>query len=184
MTAWEAPAVEGLKVDPKTKGLRGEMVRLVTEDGLISLEIDLTGDRSQPSGSGHTSFVTKHGVRTYDRIGVDDSFYVTDWKTKGVVENLAEILTEQVKRARESIERINNSVIVPGLTFSPTLTAAQVEEHREKLRKKLSVSFAPGGFGTGHVILTKKTRWSRPAKKELVDFFNVGPLYVEDFDHD
>jgi len=142
------PTVEGLEVDPSHTHMLGHMkspqVRLRTPDGLITLDIDLKPNGT-PAGAGHTTFKTKHGTRTFDRHGVDDSFYVENWKKL----SLGEILAEQLVRARQAIKEAEDSVVVPGLQFKPMVTPVQLAKYRADLNLGLGVTLVPGGLRHG-----------------------------------
>lgn len=153
--------------------------RWETEDGAVKVAVTLE------FSSGHTSFVTKHGVRTFDRRGVEDSFYLTDWDGKSFSkERIAEILAEEVTLARAAIERIDSSRAVPGLPGGFVITQERFDKVRSDLKAGKRVDFAPAGFGTGYALSLKKNRYSRPAAAELNAFFDVGQIFIEEFDHD
>lgn len=134
-------------------------------------------------GDGHVSFDTSKGRMTFDRRGVSDSFYVD---TDDTVETVNATIAEQISNIAASRERLARSVTMPDYGYN--LTPERLEEQREILRKGGVARFAPAGFGTGHFISTnpkKLSRWTcKNASQALVDFFGVGMLFVEEFDHD
>jgi hypothetical protein len=106
-------------------------------------------------GIGHTTFTTAKGTRTFDRTGVEDSFYVHLYD--GVAGVQAKI-EGQLKRVGESRERIKGMIDIPGINWLTT------PEGKEEITKKLKAGkcheFRPSGFGTGNVLYHR----SRPAR--------------------
>lgn len=149
----------------------------------IEIKIVLSSpDAEYIRGSGHTSFDTKLGRRTFDRRGVDDSFYVDDVDT---VETVNEKVKRQIEKVAESVSRLARSMSVPKWGFS--VTPEQLDEIKAKLNKGQSHTFTPAGFGTGYVISKpgrKRNRWAKPAPQEIVDFFGVGRLEYDTLDCD
>lgn len=180
-------APEGLTVKPELKKEtfgqdEYESVILENQDGSVWLEVKPFSDKCI---DGSTCFRTKNGVRTFDRRGVDSSFYLTDWDGKVYSnEKIKETLEEQLSRALKAIAKQSQSAVVPGLPGDFTLTPDELVNKRKELEKLGYTKFTPAGFGTGYIVQKKKTRWSSPAKKELIEFFGMGSLYIETWDHD
>jgi hypothetical protein len=131
------------------------------------------------AGSGHTSFATKLGRRTFDRRGVEDSFYVEPGLD--VEKTNAQVL-RQIEKVAESVARMERSVAVPIWGF--TVTPETLEEIKGKLTKGKTHTFTPAGFGTGYVLSKKRSRWSRLADPKINAFFGVGALYFDTLDCD
>jgi hypothetical protein len=133
--------------------------------------------------SGHTSFDTVHGRRTFDAHGVSDSFYLSPWAT---VAEADEIVTAEIAKCRKSRGRIATSVVMPNYGY--LFTAESLEEARKTLRAGKTLTRAPAGFGTGHYFRKSRGKfghaYSTPAPASVVEFFGVGPIWVETFDHD
>ena len=136
----------------------------------------------RPRGGGETQFNTAKGWRTFDRTGVEDSFY---WKVlyKGdKPKPFDEILKEQLERIVKSREYATSAISIPGIPF--TVSPEGLTKLKEDLKTKGSRSFMPSGFGTGYVLYTRRVAHCRVAPKELVDFLGVGPIYITTFDAD
>jgi hypothetical protein len=131
--------------------------------------------------SGHTSFTTSQGVRTFDRTGVEDSFYL---QLADTVEDVLQRFRDQIKRVAESRARIDRSESIPGLGFlaTPELKAQVTAE----LKAGKSHSFTPSGFGTGYRLYTgrQQSRFDHRAKAETEAFFGVSPIYLQTMDCD
>jgi hypothetical protein len=146
----------------------------------IEIKIVITSPTDKyMAGSGHTSFNTKLGRRTFDRRGVEDSFYVEPGLD--VEKTNAQIL-RQIEKVAESVARMERSKAIPVLGF--TVTPEAFEEIKAKLAKGKSHTFTPAGFGTGYVISKKRSRFARFCDQQVIDFFGVGALYQETLDCD
>jgi hypothetical protein len=146
----------------------------------IEIKIVITDPNgSWACGSGHTSFSTKLGRRTFDRRGVEDSFYVDKDDT---VEKVNEKVRRQIEKVAESVSRMARSQAIPVLGF--TVTPEALEEIKAKLAKGKSHTFTPSGFGTGYVISKKRSRFARHCDPAINAFFGVGALYFETLDCD
>lgn len=182
--------IEGLELDPSHTGEpEYRQVRLRSPDGLVWIDVDCGAEGeltpNQARCSGHTSYKGKNGVRSFDRRGVEDSFYVRDWDGKLMtVDELRTTLVDQLGKARAALARDAEAMPVPGLPGGFTLTQAELENRRHQLTKTGYVRFMPTGFGTGYIVSKKRSRWANKAKKELVDFLGMGDLYVESLDCD
>lgn len=142
------------------------------------------------NGSGHTSFNTEQGWRTFDRRGVEDSFYHVRWdyeKDKSPLD-LNAILAEQLKKIEDRRVYFRTAVPVPGLQGGYTVAPDGVAKLKEQLKKIGHITFTPSGFGTGYCITKKPTRGLRygesRAKPELEAFLGHSPLYVSTMDCD
>lgn len=131
--------------------------------------------------SGHTSFTTEKGIRTFDRTGVEDSFTVY------YHDDLASVqakLNEQLNRVAASRERMKAMVNIPGMTFLTTPEGKA--EIAAKLRSNKSHSFTPSGFGTGYRLYSgrQQSRYDNRAKPETEEFFGVSPIWMQQMDCD
>jgi hypothetical protein len=149
-------------------------------------------------GCGTTKFRVGDKWYTFDRHGVDSSFYWLDWglseaKKKKKTLDIGKIIAEQIARVQDRLLFHAGALDVPeiGHKIAPerkgVLTAA--------LKSEGHITFTPSGFGTGYTVaifshVTKNgskiagfSRWRR-ATAALDDFFNVGPLWIETFDCD
>jgi hypothetical protein len=152
----------------------------------VTIRIEMNGNGDYMHGCGHTNFTTCHGERTYDRTGVDDSFYVhAAWlKTPAETpEQVGATLLEQLARVAKSREHAKQSVIVPGLGYS--VTPEQRAKYTADLIAGHAVRFTPSGFGTGYSLtILRRSRWDKAAKPETAAFFGVRALFIETLDCD
>jgi hypothetical protein len=156
------------------------------------IEINFSGDRNDYFlADGHVSFMAPDKIRrSYDRYGVDDSFYISNplkFTPKPYVspsdeanEAIHRYITERIP---ESLKRIAVSTSVPGIPFSVT------PETRTKVSKTLlsgqPYNFMPSGFGTGYTIWTKRQLYAKRAPAEMMEFFGIKKqLYITKFDAD
>lgn len=142
----------------------------------------------RPGGDGTTRFKNGDHYSTYDRTGVESSFYWLEMdygpKPKAPkLADMAEIVKDHLVRIEKSRDYQKTAISVPqiGFTVSPKTRV----EYTQRLKTQGHISFTPSGFGTGYTISTKKLySYSTAASKELVDFWGVGPLWVSTMDCD
>ena len=137
--------------------------------------------------TGTTRFKSAGVWYSFDRIGVDSSFYLAedgDWEEP--FEKVNEVLKKQFERIAQSRERLERSKPVPGIGFM--LTPERIEKISRTLKAGGTETLMPSGFGTGYQLIGKKVRagqWGpQIASKALKDFFKVPVLYVQSFDAD
>lgn len=131
-------------------------------------------------GTGHTDFTTARGSFSYDRVGVDDSFYVDADDT---VADVDEKVRAQVAKVAEARERHLTSESVPfvGHVVTPERKAAIAAT----LRGGKVHSFRPSGFGTGYdVSVRPRSRHAKRAPDAMAAFFGVEQLYYDTTDCD
>jgi len=142
--------------------------------------------------SGHVEFkVPGGGVRTYDRYGVEDSFYIDnpaqwpEWREDGppdVIVKTNETIRHFIEeRIPESLARIARSEQVPTLPFS--VTPEQKQGITSQLLSGVSYSFMPSGFGTGYTLHAQRL-YMAERSPALQKFFDVPCVYVSTFDAD
>lgn len=138
----------------------------------VTIRISFWKDGEWMVASGHTDFDTAQGRKTFDRRGIDDSFYVEEGQT---LEQVAETMNEQLEKVKASRERIANSVPVPGLPGSFLVTPEKREEISKLLNAGKTHSFTPGGMGTGYQLYTgrRQSHFDSVAPKQLREFFGV-----------
>lgn len=148
---------------------------------LKSADVELVFDEG---GSGHTRFLHKGAWLSFDRTGVEDSFYhVPLFKGHGV-SDLNVIVAEQIERVKKRLEYFASAVSIPGIPF--TVAPDGVEPLKQRLAKTGVVSFHPSGFGTGYRLTKRPTRGGgeQRALAATETFFGVSPLYVSTLDCD
>lgn len=167
--------------DGWVKGQKTYLVYTLTKPDDTKIEFD-------QYGSGHTKFLTEKGWRTFDRTGVEDSFYHLPFEhEKGKKIDLNALVAEQLARIEKSRDYFKSAISVPGL---PNFTVApdRVAKLKADLKKFGVITFTPSGFGTGYSITKKPTRGLRygesRAKPELEAFLGHSPLYVSTMDCD
>lgn len=135
-------------------------------------------------GDGTTNFATAQGRRTFDRRGIEASFY---WKPlyAGDERDPLAVIPEQLARVAERRAFYENVLKIPGLPSAFVIAPDDLEKLRADLNRGRDRTFTPAGMGTGYTISTKRGRYGRPASKELVEFLAVKrTVYVESFDAD
>ncbi len=172
-------------------------VRLFNEEAGVSIAINVSrtpstrykagkkipfrGTLEDIAASGHTCYKNEAGSwLSFDRRGVEDSFYLGDYSPS--VEELPTVIQEQLERIAKSKETSKKMLSIPGFGFR--IHQDNLEAVKKKLQTGGSHSFTPSGFGTGHVLRAKKTRYSKQLSAETAAFFGVPAIYDETFDHD
>jgi hypothetical protein len=107
------------------------------------------------SGNGHTCYKGELGWRTFDRHGVSDSFYLGAFGDG----DIAQIIQEQLDLIEKARERSKHMISIPG--FSYRVHKDELEAMKARLKSGQSQSFTPAGFGTGHSLSTRKSRWAK-----------------------
>jgi hypothetical protein len=130
------------------------------------------------SASGHTCYKTEKGFWvSFDARGVSDSFYVSAYSPMTPT-----TITEQVERVTKSRERSKGMLQIPGFGYS--VHKDDFEAMKKRLQDGGSQTFTPRGFGTGHRVSTRPSRYATQLSAETAQFFGVPALYDETFDHD
>jgi hypothetical protein len=178
------------KFIPKIPVLDGFVSDWVEDDNFKSKSFVMTNEVAaikltfRPGGDGTTEFKNAEGHwLSFDRCGVESSFYWKAWDYKGADPvDIEAVVAEQIARVAKSREYYKTAIKVPdvGFTTSP--------DGMVKLQRQLITSgyvhFHPSGFGTGYTVTRAPRYGARRAKPELEKFFNLSPLYVETFDAD
>jgi hypothetical protein len=132
------------------------------------------------------------GSRTFDRIGIEQSFYAN---VDATPETVRDTLLQQLERVQASRERITRSVTVPGLPGGWMVTPEQKINIAATLRSGKAHNFMPSGFGTGYRVCPSGYG-NQPARRagfngytrlpdETSKFFGVaGPLFYDTLDCD
>lgn len=156
-------------------------VQFVGHAGQTTVKVVIADVTSEWSvGSGHTAFTTCKGSFSFDRHGVEDSFYVQAEDTVAVVDTKVRDQIERVVAARARHE-VSETVPFVGHVVTP----ARKAEIAAALRAGRTHNFTPSGFGTGYAVSAKPSgRFVRQAPPEMAAFFGVPRLYYETFDHD
>ena len=144
--------------------------------------------RFDQNGSGHTRFkVDGRGWLTFDRRGVEDSFYhLNPFTGVRTEKSLNDIVAEQLAKVEASRVKLKSSVMVPDVGHYVSLDG--LEQLQLDLKARGYIQFVPSGFGTGYFVSKKPQQGlkygERRASQELEKFLGVSPLYVCPFDCD
>lgn len=177
-----------IKKLPTFDGFTGEWIDTSYSYNTKSKEYLLTNKKEEvkftfhPGGDGTTSFNTARGWLTYDRRGVESSFYWMPLWEKAEKPDIKIIIAEQLERIAKSRDFSKTALKVPevGASISP----AMLETLKATFKNAGYHSFYPSGFGTGYTVSTKPLRYGKKASSALMDFFGVAPLYIATFDAD
>lgn len=150
-------------------------LKSITDD--IKIEFD-------QSGSGHTSFKAENGNwRTFDRVGVDDSFYFFhSWS--GKKEDCNQIVKEQLERIEKARAYQKTALQIPSIPF--TVAPDELPAMKTRLKQMGYLTFMPAGFGTGYTVAQrrKSPTYAQRASAALEQFLGCSPLFVSTFDAD
>jgi hypothetical protein len=144
-------------------------------------EVDLV---FRPGGSGTTKFKVNNNWLTFDRRGVEDSFYWKEFSGKELRDFNAMIL-DQSRRVREAREFHQTALKVPDVGFS--VSPDRLKALQKEIKTLGYVTFHPSGFGTGYRVVKKSHNrfgGSRRASADLEKFLECAPLWIETFDCD
>lgn len=133
----------------------GEVVETATKSGTqlrlnmpvgegMSVILEFHGDGKNPWCE--TVYSAKGKSFTYNRVGVDDSFYFES------VAKLPEQLAEQLERVKKSQERLKDT---REFSFGPTsrmMSEQQIKDMVALLKTGKTYTVTPAGFGTGYVF--------------------------------
>ena len=163
--------------------------QLTLEGDGITIQINFGDDKEgYMLADGHVSFTSEQGTRTFDRRGVDDSFYIDNPRKQFSLEDptrdtnatIQDFIDRKVPEARA---RIAGSEQVPGLN-GRLATKAQ----KQQLLDKGTLDLYPSGFGTGYHFMTSAAWANQPGVREGSEeqkrFFGVKNLWVSTFDCD
>ena len=131
--------------------------------------------------NGHTFFKKGSIWCSFDHRGISDSFYVDGNPEKSAME----VIQFELDRIAKSLEVDKEMISIPGMKWR--LHKNKVDDIKDLLKKGLSYSFYPRGFGIGEEIyskINKHTRFDTVASPETAKFFGVNRLFISQFDHD
>lgn len=156
----------------------------------VEIEVHFDGGReSFALASGHVTFDTPLGKRTFDRYGVEDSFYVDNPGKWGDGRDPIAQANEEIRRVieeriPEALERLARSEQLPDIPFS--VTPEQKRAVTDRLKLGRGYDFVPAGMGTGYTLTTWQPARDPYAKRspELAKFFDVPDVWVSTFDAD
>lgn len=147
---------------------------------LIQISKEKTGRSKLVEADGHTYFFdeTLNTWRSFDRLGVSDSFYIMEI----LFEPIAQVLLEQLMKVYETRDVSKFMVSVPTIPFR--MHKDRISQVSEELKSGKSHSFMPSGFGTGYVISARPLKFGNVGKNELAKFFNLESIYVRELECD
>lgn len=140
--------------------------------------------KSEYGISGTTKFLYKGKEYTFDRRGIEDSFYLGD--KYSTYKTLDEAMVGELERVRVRIKNLNDQgglVPVPGTSIQ--ITEKHKSELVERIKSTGSVAIHPSGFGQGYTFSKMlRSRYDQRATAEQCKFFGMSPLFVSQFDCD
>lgn len=156
------------------------MAKLTVPEGQ-GVDIILTFYKGSKEPRCETRFRAKGGEYSFDRLGVEDSFYFEDWA------KLPQQVSEQVARAKKRQEHLANTTAFNLGPVTLMLTPEGLDNIVKTLQAGKTYTYHPSGFGTGYYFSTNariRNRFDRAqASKELVQ--KVGKaVYISSFDAD
>jgi hypothetical protein len=157
----------------------------------IELQTQPSDKPEYVEASGHTSFTSTRGVRTFDRMGVSDSFTVDGARssTPDTPASAGEKLLVQIQRVGEARVRLDASLPVPALPGGFILTPERQVQLAKLLQEGREISLTPSGFGTGYRLTTlrphrRRALYVKPGAPALAAFFGVRAVWIEPLDCD
>lgn len=149
---------------------------LTSGDGDIKIRFD-------QSGSGHTEYRAGEKWMTFDRRGVEDSFYHLPLYEGMKVNPINAIVLEQIARINAARAFDQVAIDVPTIPFR--VSPDRADQLKQQVKRHGHVTFVPSGFGTGYTVSKKHGgHGCTRAKPELEKFLGHSPLFVTMFDAD
>lgn len=153
-------------------------VELISDTIRIIFNYDLrVTEMSWTFIDGHTYFKNGSYWSSFDRRGIEDSFYVDPIPR----ETPQQVVDGQIERVKKTLENAKNFIKIPGFNWS--IHKDNIEKVKEEI-KKHGHTFAPRGMGRAERLKAKPDRYSRPANKETAEFFGFKQLWIDDIDWD
>jgi hypothetical protein len=158
-----------------------ELVFVLSNNAGIEIRFD-------QSGCGHTRFkIDGRGWLTFDRLGVEDSFYhLPMWQGDTNKLSLNTIVEQQLARIEQNRLHELKAVTVPGIGFR--VSPERADQLKIEIKERGHVTFMPSGFGTGYIVAKKPQQGCRFGEKRasqaLETFLGHSPLYVCPMDCD
>ena len=133
---------------------------------------------------GSTNFTYEGSSYSFDRRGIEDSFYMGGKHCKyKTLEEAAEAQVLRVIERKKAIKEEGGYVCIPDTTIS--ITNKRKNELIAQLKNTGVCSVYPRGFGTGYTFTTRRqNRWDNPCSPKHCAFFGVTKLYYSTIDCD
>jgi hypothetical protein len=157
---------------------RSHKVFVVKKEGEVELIF-------RPGCDGTTKFKAGGTWRSFDRRGVESSFYWAPLYDGDERPSADDLIAGELRRVADKVAYYETAVKVPDVGY--TVSPDGVARLKKELKERGYLSFSPSGFGTGYRVLKKRPAHSygvRRAKPELENFLEVSPLWIESFDAD
>jgi hypothetical protein len=130
--------------------------------------------------SGTTLFKVNNMWTSFDRRGIDDSFYSPFGEP---LPDPLVVTKEQIIRIKRWREQDALKENVPGTPYR--INPQQRSEYCRRLQQGLPIEFTPSGMGIGKRYHTKRrTPYAKPAPREMATYFGVSALWMTEFDYD
>lgn len=142
---------------------------------------------------GMTGFEYEGNTYSFDRLGVEDSWYPDGWNEPSPATKIAETMIAELARAEERlaahIERTTAGTVVNFGPISRTLLRSEINNYKKTISKSGgSFSLTPAGFGTGYRFYVGKTRnrfgQGVPASNEVRALLDAPGLVYDTMDCD
>ena len=183
--------VDRAKIKAKLETIAVKQGGTVAEHGNDELHLDI------PEGDGmtivlrfwsnntnpmcSTLYKAKGKTFTFDRIGVDDSFYYE------TIRQLPKQVEEQRERVKAAQERLANTESFSLGPVSLMLSPESLQTIVDKLKAGKTHTYHPSGFGTGYYFSTNpkiKNRWDTAKASAQLENLVGAKVYVSQYDAD
>ncbi len=133
---------------------------------------------------GTTNYLANGTWYTFDRRGIEDSFY-SDYDSCATKWDVETVILEQIERAEKSIARHeakgNMIELFPGINVFESDIANKIDEFKENGY----ISFTPSGMGIGYRITRNRvSRWDSPLSGVALECLGFKNAWVETLDCD
>jgi len=163
--------------------------KLVIASDTVQVEFLVTFYQGKMEVTGTTNYKEGDGWYTFDRRGIENSFYMQEglegWQDpeSDIRKGGQAMLEAQIERAEKAIQRLTGMLTVPH--FGHRISEEKRSEIAKKLKAGKSHMFTPGGFGTAWEVSTRQNRWAERVPVEVAKFFGVETqLYKLAHDYD
>lgn len=177
-----------LGADWKVELIGNDLYLKHAECNLTIRDVDCQMNSNKTNGygiSGTTNFLYDGTEYTFDRLGIEQSFYFGgEWDSFKSLSEAAQAQVLRVLNRKKQLQEQGGLVTVPGTRIQ--ITRSKQQELTKQLSSKGRISVYPSGFGTGYTFSKKRTsNWCKPASMELAIFFgSTTKLWMDTIDCD
>lgn len=131
--------------------------------------------------TGHTSWSEGEKWFTFDRRGINDSFYAHNGEKDQFASNdINEAVVAEYEKIAEQREIVTVEIPDTNIHYAEK----RIDELRKKLQAGGTIAITPSGMGVGYEFSSKSGRWTSPATAEQKKFWNVDRLFFSTLDCD